>query len=58
MTGLREINCAVLGDEQEATPSLCEEPVTAGEILSYADKYMSQGGPRACRAHSAVCRPS
>ena len=46
VTGLREINCAVLGDEQEATPSLCEEPVTAGEILSYADKYMSQGGAK------------
>ena len=46
VTALREINCAVLGDVQEATPSLCEEPVTAGEILSYADKYMSQGGTK------------
>ena len=44
VTGLREINCAVLGDAEEARPSLCEEPITAGEILSYADKYMSSGG--------------
>ena len=41
ITNLREINCAVLGDEAEAIPSACEEPVTAGEILSYSDKYLS-----------------
>lgn len=36
---LREINCAVLGDEVEAIPSECEEPLHTGEILDYADKY-------------------
>ncbi len=41
ITNLREINCAVLGDEAEAIPSACEEPVTAGEILSYGDKYLT-----------------
>ncbi|MDR1744277.1 MAG: D-alanine--D-alanine ligase, partial [Planctomycetota bacterium] len=40
---LREINCAVLGDEDEAVPSECEEPITADAILSYADKYGSGG---------------
>ena len=44
VTALREINCAVLGDAEETVTSLCEEPVMAGEILSYADKYMSDGG--------------
>jgi D-alanine-D-alanine ligase len=40
---LREINCAVLGDAGEARASACEEPRSAGEILSYGDKYLSGG---------------
>lgn len=40
---LREINCAVLGDEYEAQASPCEEPLGTDEVLSYADKYMSGG---------------
>lgn len=40
---LREINCAVLGDREEAIPSVCEEPLGAGDILSYQDKYLSGG---------------
>ncbi len=44
---LREINCAVLGDENEAEASECEEPLHSDEILSYKDKYMggSKSGP-------------
>ncbi len=38
---LREINCAVLGDENEAEASECEEPLHSDEILSYEDKYVS-----------------
>lgn len=38
---LREINCAVLGDADEATPSVCERPVNSDEILSYNDKYIA-----------------
>lgn len=38
---LREINCAVLGDRDEAIPSVCEEPVNSDEILSFKDKYLS-----------------
>ena len=41
---LREINCSVLGDENEALASECEEPLTSGEILSYEDKYVNGGG--------------
>ncbi|MGI6265184.1 MAG: D-alanine--D-alanine ligase family protein [Acutalibacteraceae bacterium] len=40
---LREINCAVLGDADEAIASVCEEPIGSDEILSYKDKYMSGG---------------
>lgn len=41
---LREINCSVLGDYVTARASVCEEPVSAGEILSYDDKY--KGGTK------------
>lgn len=44
ITNLREINCAVLGDENEAVASECEEPLHTEDILSYEDKYMSSGG--------------
>ena len=40
---LREINCAVLGDDEEAIASVCEEPLNATDILTYADKYQSGG---------------
>ena len=40
---LREINCAVLGDESALTASVCEEPRNATDILTYADKYQSGG---------------
>ncbi len=38
---LREINCAVLGDADDAIPSVCERPINADEILSYKDKYIA-----------------
>jgi D-alanine-D-alanine ligase len=38
---LREINCSVLGDENDAEASECEEPMHSEEILSYEDKYVS-----------------
>lgn len=40
---LREINCAVLGDDESARASVCEEPLNATDILTYADKYQSGG---------------
>jgi len=43
ITELREINCAVLGDKDEAVASECEEPLNAHDILSFQDKYMSGG---------------
>ena len=36
----REINCAVLGYDDELITSLCEEPIGWKEILSFEDKYI------------------
>lgn len=44
ISDLREINCAVLGDENEAEASECEEPIPSDKILSYEDKYVNSGG--------------
>ena len=43
---LREINCSVLGDMVDSEASVCEEPLNAGVILSYTDKYVSNGGTK------------
>lgn len=43
VVNLREINCAVLGDYEDAVCSECEEPVGSDEILSFNDKYLSSG---------------
>lgn len=47
VVNLKEINCSVLGDSEQAEASECEEPVASDKILSYSDKYMDnskQGG--------------
>ena len=38
-----EINCAVMGLD-ESTPSVCEQPVTQTNFLSFDDKYIHQEG--------------
>ena len=45
---LKEINCSVLGDCDDAEASECEEPVNSDKILSYEDKYISgsKGGSK------------
>lgn len=40
---LKEINCSVCGDYENADASECEEPVNNDEILSYEDKYIGGG---------------
>ncbi|WP_022835004.1 D-alanine--D-alanine ligase family protein [Salisaeta longa] len=44
VTALREINCAVLGDQHEVTTSVLEEPVASEDaaVLSFKDKYMRE----------------
>lgn len=41
ISNLREINCSVCGDENDAEASEIEEPFRSKEILSYKDKYQS-----------------
>lgn len=49
VTEIQEINCSVLGSHAHAEASECEEPLNAGEILSYQDKYMSGGGSKGAK---------
>ena len=43
VVNLREINCSVMGDSVHQSPSVCEEPISTDEILSYTDKYVGGG---------------
>ncbi|MGI5824330.1 MAG: D-alanine--D-alanine ligase family protein [Bacillota bacterium] len=43
VTNMREINCSVLGGSGLAKTSVCEEPITSSEFLTYEDKYMGGG---------------
>lgn len=36
---IKEVNCSVLGDSEDAEASVCEEPVSSKDILSFDDKY-------------------
>ncbi len=38
---LQEINCSVLGDYEQVEASVCEEPVSGLNVLSFNDKYAS-----------------
>ena len=46
ITNLREINCAVLGDVDDCTVSVLEEPISSDEILSFKDKYQSSSASK------------
>lgn len=56
ITSLREINCAVLGDENEAIASECEEPLHTKDILSYEDKYVSNAKGSGAKGMASVSR--
>jgi D-alanine-D-alanine ligase len=56
ITELREINCAVLGDENDATASECEEPLHTADILSYEDKYVSNAKSGGSKGMASVSR--
>lgn len=56
ITKLREINCAVLGDENEAIASECEEPLHSDDILSYEDKYVSNAKGSGAKGMASVSR--
>ncbi len=56
ITKLREINCSVLGDENEAVASECEEPLHSKDILSYEDKYLSNSKNGGSKGMAGVSR--
>lgn len=56
ISNLREVNCAVLGDENEAEASECEEPLHTDEILSYEDKYVSNAKSGGSKGMASVSR--
>jgi len=57
IVSLKEVNCAVLGDKDDAQASECEEPVSSGEILDFNDKYSGGGkGGKSIGDKSAVMK--
>ena len=56
ISNLREINCAVLGDENEAIASEVEEPLHTEDILSYEDKYVSNSKSGGSKGMASVSR--
>lgn len=56
ITNLREINCSVLGDENDAIASECEEPLHTKDILSYDDKYVSNAKGSGSKGMASVSR--
>ena len=55
---LKEINCSVVGDTEEAEASVCEEPVQASEddILSYEQKDVGGGKSGGSKGMAALKR--
>lgn len=56
---LKEVNCSVLGDYENAWASECESPIKFDEILSYKDKYLgntsAKGGTKNSAKGGKVC---
>lgn len=52
ITNLKEINCSVLGDSDEAEASECEHPISHGDILSFQEKY--EGGAKSDNKSSGM----
>lgn len=46
---LKEINCSVLGDYENAEASECEEPVSSDKILTFAEKYIGDGSAKGAK---------
>lgn len=49
---LKEINCSVVGDYEDAKASECEEPVNSDEILSFEDKYLGNSSSKGSKSGS------
>ncbi len=49
-----ELNCSVLGFDDEALPSVLEMPVTGGQALDFSAKYLRSGGTKGMASLSRV----
>ena len=56
VTELQEINCSVIGDNEDQQASVCEEPMRSGDILSYDDKYVSNSKGSSTKGMSSTKR--
>jgi D-alanine-D-alanine ligase len=54
VANLKEVNCSVLGDYEEAEASVCETVLSSKEILTYQDKYMSGGSTKGMSGTSRI----
>lgn len=43
LIGMREINISVVGDSEKLELSVCEEPISASDFLTYEEKYVNSG---------------
>ena len=50
LVGMREINISVLGDSEKLEFSVCEEPITTSDFLTYEDKYVNEGSSKGMSA--------
>ncbi|MFH1188116.1 MAG: D-alanine--D-alanine ligase, partial [bacterium] len=57
ISNLMEVNCAVLGND-ELTPSMLEEPVSAQDFLNFEEKYISKGGSMSGKSESKLKIPA
>lgn len=47
---LKEINCSVLGDYENAEASECEEPISSDKILTFTEKYIGDGSAKGAKS--------
>ena len=50
LVGMREINISVLGDSEKLELTVCEEPMTTSEFLTYEDKYVNESSTKGMSA--------
>lgn len=55
---LKEINCSVLGDYEDAEASECEEPVSSDKILTFAEKYIGDGSAKGAKGAKGSVKSS
>jgi len=52
-----EINCSVMGIDEEVSASLCEMPISWQDFLSYDDKYMRNDGTKGMKGLRKIPAP-